>query len=91
MLLCLRVNVKRPNSQVIQKIFVLRIAFITIYGEASHVAVFGQNKHGARAGVLSEDLNTVVSSSLPTYKLKKKVLREGVKEEITYHMYLRQI
>ena len=69
--LCLRVNVKPSHSRVIQKIFVLRIAFITINGKASHVSVFGRHKHGADAWILSEDLNTVVSSLPPTYKWKR--------------------
>ena len=77
----MRVNVIPPHSRVIQKIFVLRIAFITIYGEASHVAVFGQNKHGARAGVLSEDLNTVVSS-LPQLTIEKKYYEKGLRRTL---------
>ena len=70
----------------------LVLKVVTIgFRKESHVTVFWGYKQGAAARISSEDLNTVVSSSLPTYKLKKKVLREGVKEEITYHMYLRQI
>ena len=49
--LCLRVNVKLPHSRVIRKIFVLRIALITIHGEASHVSVFGRHKHKLIRGV----------------------------------------
>ena len=44
-------NVKLPHSRVIRKIFVLRIALITIHGEASHVSVFGRHKHKLIRGV----------------------------------------